>query len=156
MTSMPYSSVSLPMARPTCSTKSVFQLEARQVPMGNPVAKNVCCVLSRWASICTPAGPSATTVAGMPSRGMATVVPAAPATSFFWCPSMAPEPTKESLPPPTSSWAFSSSVMAFNTSSMLSAFSFTCAVIVVIVSMAARPVINCFFMLIYMLISSVS
>ena len=103
--------------------------------------------------MCTPAGPSVSTVAGMPSRGIATVIPAAPGTSFFWWPIMAPEPTKASLPPPTSSWAFSSKVIAFNTSSILSARSLgDCAVIVVAVSMAVKARVNSRLVLISLLL----
>ena len=138
MTSQRYSFVSLPMAAPTCCTSSVFHVEARQVPMGNAVAWNVWVVPGRVGSMRTPAGPSVSTVAGMPKRGMRGDVPAAPATRSASPPTTAPVP-KKLLAPPTNSLAFSSSVIAFSTSSMLSALSLGCAFTVFIVIVAIMP-----------------
>ena len=71
-TSTPYSRTSLPMAPPTSSTSDGFQVEAREVPIGNLVHGR--------SSILTPAGPSASTIAGMPSLSIGWVVPAEPFT----------------------------------------------------------------------------
>ena len=66
----------------------------------------------------TPAGPSVRIVSGMPSRGMAVVLPAAPGTNVAEPPATAEELSKL-FALPTSSIAFSLSVIAFNTSSIL-------------------------------------
>ena len=73
-----------------------------------------------------PAGPSARTVEGMPRRSIERVVPAAPGTravaeAVILPAVMLPQPL------PTSRVAFSSSVMAATTSSMLSFVSCGCA-----------------------------
>ena len=85
--------------------------------------------LLRFGLILTPAGPSVRTEEGMPSRGIACVVPAAPGTRWA-CPPIMPllSPLVAIWRlPPTTSIAFSSSVMALRTSSTLFACSFTCA-----------------------------
>ena len=89
----------------------------------------------------TPAGPSVRMVSGIPSRGIAIVEPAAPGTVCEELPAIAVVDQK-SYSPPTSSEAFSSSVMACNTFSMLSFDNFgVCAVAVMLIVIANANVL---------------
>ena len=101
------------MAAPTSYTRGIFQVDARAVPIGNFVQGR--------SLIRTPAGPSASTTAGMPKRSIGWVVPAAPGTYS----EVYPTPSNCLLRAPTIRAAFSSSVRSETISGILSFVSLT-------------------------------
>ncbi len=106
------------MALPTERTKAGFHVELITVATGKWVQKKVLSVPLRLGSMRKPAGPSATTVAGMPRRGMPLICPAAPGTICAWLPMVADIVATWFPADPTIKSIFSSSVIAFMTSAI--------------------------------------